>query len=102
MICLILIGSLSLFSVSPGLLWAQGEIPYGDYSQSCSEYGTCKENLAREDAERAIRFYLTHRGLRLANIQHKGRFVEAEVYRNNRLVDKVLFDRKTGRIRSIY
>jgi hypothetical protein len=42
------------------------------------------------------------RGYQVGHVRHKGRFIEAEIYDRNRLVDKVLFDRKTGRIRSVY
>jgi len=77
-------------------------MPYGDYSQWCSAYGTCKESLGRREAERAIEGYFAVRRLQATNIQHRGRFVEAEIYNNGRLVDKILFDRKTGRIRSTY
>ena len=76
--------------------------PYGDYSQRSSAYGTCKENLPPQDAERALRGYFGSKGLKATNLRHKERFIEAEIYRNNRMVDKVLFDRKTGRIRSTY
>lgn len=76
--------------------------PYGDYSQWCSAYGTCKENLGPKEAEKAILRYFADKRLRAANIQHKGRFIEAEIYDDGSLVDKVLFDRKTGRMRSTY
>jgi hypothetical protein len=76
--------------------------PYGDYTHSISAYGICKENISPGDAEIAIERYFAGRGLRALHIQHRGRFVEADIYRDNTLLDKVLFDRKTGRIRSIY
>jgi len=91
------------------LLWAAETgateyiiIPYGDYTSWCTAYGTCRERLDRKDAERAIADYFTMRSLQAARILHRGRFIEAEIYRDGRLVDKILFDRKTGRIRSIY
>jgi len=93
-----------VFLLAAGTVEAASDppMPYGDYSQWCSAYGTCKESLDRREAERAIEGYFAVRSLRAENLQHRGRFVEADIYRNGRLVDKVLFDRKTGRMRSIY
>ncbi|GAB4418452.1 MAG: hypothetical protein OHK0032_14450 [Thermodesulfovibrionales bacterium] len=76
--------------------------PYGDYCMWCGAYGICKENLEPKEAENAIERYFAIKGFRATNMQHKGRFIEAEIYRDNRLVDKIIFDRKTGRIRSTY
>ena len=81
---------------------SEAGIPYGDSCQWCSEYGICREDLGPREAESAISRYFSLRGLAATNMRHKGRFIEADIYRNNKLIDKVIFDRKTGRIRSIY
>jgi hypothetical protein len=81
---------------------SEAGIPYGDSCQWCSEYGICREDLGPKEAESAIDRYFSMRGLAATNMRHKGRFIEADIYRNDRLIDKVIFDRKTGRIRSIY
>ena len=75
--------------------------PYGDYCRDCATYGTCKSILPLEEAVAAIRLYYRDKGCTVGRIWHKGRFIEAEIYHGNRLIDKVLFDRKTSRIRSI-
>ena len=75
--------------------------PYGDYCGYCATYGTCKSTLPLKEALAAIETYYREKGYRMGRVQHKERFIEVEIYRDNRLVDKVLFDRKTGRIRSI-
>ena len=100
------------FVLAAGIARAASDppMPYGDYSQwcqqqvdcLCSAYGTCKESIGTVEAERVIVGYFAVRRLQATNLQHRGRFVEAEIYSNGRLVDKVLFDRKTGRMRSIY
>jgi hypothetical protein len=77
-------------------------IPYGDYSEWCCAYGVCKDKLDPTEAELVIERYFVSRGLIAVHMRHKGRFVEADIYRKNRLFDKIIFDRKTGRIRSIY
>lgn len=76
--------------------------PYGDYCRDCTIYGTCKEVISPSVAVIALGRYYREKGYRLGAIYYKGRFIEAEIFKNNRQVDKVLFDRKTGRLRSIY
>ena len=76
--------------------------PYGDYCRDCTIYGTCKEVIPPGVAVIALDRYYRERGYRVGAIFHKGRFIEAEIFKNNRRVDVVLFDRKTGRLRSIY
>jgi hypothetical protein len=100
---LLIITAINLFILAPynGFCFDAG-IPYGDECQRCSEYGICREDLGPGEAESAIDHYFSSRGLEAANKRHKGRFIEADIYRNNRLIDKVIFDRKTGRIRSTY
>ncbi len=91
-----------LMSVTTLRAAADNMTPYGDYSKWCSAYGMCKENLGPKEAEDAIEGYFASKGLKVKNVRHKGRFVEAEIYKNDKRFDKILFDRKTGRIRSTY
>jgi hypothetical protein len=81
---------------------SEGGVPYGDYSDWCSAYGICKESLGPKQAEKAIIVYFETKGLRAKNMRHRDRFIEADIYRENKMVDKILFDRKTGRMRSTY
>ena len=76
--------------------------PYGDYCRDCTIYGACKEIISPRVAVIALDRYYREKGYRLGAIYHKGRFIEAVIFKNDRQVDKVLFDRKTGRLRSIY
>ena len=81
--------------------WNNRVTPYGDYCRECATYGTCKSILPLREAVAAIGQYYRDKGCTVGRMWHKGRFIEAEIYQDNRLVDKVLFDRKTSRIRSI-
>lgn len=76
--------------------------PYGDYCRDCTIYGVCKDPIPLKEAMHSLRKYYEERGYRLGMTSHKGRFIEAEIFREDRLVDKVIFDRKTGRVRSMY
>jgi len=77
-------------------------ILYGDYAQWCTVYGTRTKDIGPREAEQVIEKYFASKGLRATNLNHKGRYIEAEIYRNDRRLDVILFDRKTGRIRSTY
>lgn len=89
------------------VLWqaiSEGVTPYGDYCQWCSAYGICKDNIGQQESVTIIEKYFSSKGTTAVIINHKGRFVEVELYNNNtkKPFDKVLFDRKTGRFRSTY
>jgi hypothetical protein len=90
--------------LSPTLVHAGEEpiTPYGGYCKDCAVYGSCRESIPPKEAIQSLRKYYEERGYRLGNIAHKGRFIEAEVLQNNKQVDTVIFDRKTGRMRSTY
>ncbi|MDP2157774.1 MAG: hypothetical protein Q8K68_08715 [Nitrospirota bacterium] len=76
--------------------------PYGGYCKDCAVYGACKEAIPPHEAIQSLSKYYKERGYRLGNVVHKGRFIEAQVLQNSKQVDKVIFDRKTGRLRSMY
>lgn len=76
--------------------------PYGGYCKDCAVYGSCRQSIPPGEAIQSLRRYYEERGYRLGAVSHKGRFIEAEVLQNSRQVDKVIFDRKTGRMRSMY
>ena len=98
----IFITALLLLICVPAIAGNDRVTPYGDYCRQCSTYGTCKSILPLKDAVAAIGQYYMDKGFKVGRMWHKGRFIEAEIYQDSRLVDKVLFDRKTSRIRSIF
>lgn len=76
--------------------------PYGDCCPLCGVYGYCKEQPTYKESVKAIKTYYERKGLKAVVIKEDGRFLEAEIYKDKDLVDRVLLDCKTGRIRSIY
>ena len=80
----------------------RGIAPYDDNCRLCGEYGYCSEQPTHKEAVNALRSYYEKRGLRVLVLKQKGRFLEAEVYNDGSIVDRVLLDLRTGRIRSIY
>ncbi|MEW6002358.1 MAG: hypothetical protein AB1638_06910 [Nitrospirota bacterium] len=82
-----------------------GRSPYGDYSPGPREggYGARKEVRTADEARRILQKYFSSRSVRLGRMREKERFFEAEIRdRNNALIDVVIIDKRTGRIRSIY
>ncbi|GAB4388714.1 MAG: hypothetical protein Kow0025_09680 [Thermodesulfovibrionales bacterium] len=90
--------------LAPGVSQAieKGVTPYGDFCPQCTNYGICRTQLGHGEAVSAIGSYFSQKGLRVENIKERGRFIKVDVYRGGELVDKVIFDKKTGRLRSIY
>lgn len=76
--------------------------PYGDFCPRCSKYGMGRIPVKRYEAEEAVRDYFMHKGFTVRVVEARGRFMRFDVFRGSILVDKVIFDRRTGRIRSIY
>lgn len=76
--------------------------PYGTYCPLCGEYGYCTKQPTKKEITNALKSYYSKKGLRVVLIKQDGRFAEAEVYKDRKLVDRILLDCRTGRIRSIY
>jgi hypothetical protein len=92
-----------MIALSASYAWADADItPYGDFCTQCTTYGAGQKMIAPEEAVRALQKYYGKKGCQIGAVSYKGRFVEVEIYRNGKNIDKVLFDRKTGRVRSIY
>ena len=76
--------------------------PYGDFCKRCSEYGNCKSTMSHEEAKQALIEYYHNKGLGVQLEKKRGRFIRAKIRDNDNVVDVIIFDRRSGRIRSIY
>jgi hypothetical protein len=76
--------------------------PYGDFCQRCGAYGKCRSIMSHEDAKKALIDYYHHKGLIVELEKKRGRFIRAKIRDKNKVVDIIIFDRRSGRIRSIY
>jgi len=76
--------------------------PYGDFCPECSHYGACRFMMGPEEAEKALESYYGKKGLDVEIRKTQGRFIRARILEGKEVVDEIIFDRKTGRIRSIY
>jgi len=76
--------------------------PFGASCPSCDTYGYCRKTLTYKQAEQNLEAYYAQKGLDVIIVKKSGRFLEADVYKEDKIVEKVILDRKTGRIRPIY
>ena len=76
--------------------------PYGDYRSRLSHCGTGKNIHSHKRSEQALKHYYNSRGFDVEITTVKGRFIRAQVKKGGELVDTIILDRHTGRIRSIY
>lgn len=79
-----------------------GVTPYGDFCPRCTVYGVGYKPVGHAKAVAAMRAYFGKRGYTIGNVRGIGRFMKVDIYHHGVLVDIIIFDRKTGRIRSIY
>lgn len=84
----------------------QGRSPYGDYCPGPERgwYGAKKGVKNNKEAEDILmRYFSQYKDLKVTNISERRFFFVAEIRdKNNNLIDIVIVDKRTGRIRSIY
>lgn len=81
--------------------------PYGHYcpGMQWGPYGVRKPVSTAEQAKQVIDVYLAETGqnLTVGSISEKNWYFEAEILdRNKTVIDRVIVDKRSGRIRSIY
>ncbi|MDA8077601.1 MAG: hypothetical protein M0Z79_01560 [Nitrospiraceae bacterium] len=93
-----------LLSPGPAICAAQGEedrSPYGGFRGGA--YGEKRAVATVDDARRILHEYFGKRGLRVGDIREKELYFEADILDpRGAVVDKVIVNRRNGRIRSIY
>lgn len=76
--------------------------PYGAFCSRTSHYGIHQAILDNKQVEKALKHYYNVKGLDIEIVDLNGRFIKALVKDKDAVVDKVIFDRRSGRIRSVY
>jgi len=75
------------------------------YKKGAAEtgYGEKRPVTTIEEAREALTEYFAKKDVKIVEIREQTLFFEAEIRdKNNNLVDKVIVDKRTGRIRSTY
>jgi hypothetical protein len=86
---------------SPAYAAEQNEGPYG--GSGGGTYGEKQRVGTKDDANRVLREYFSKKDVTIGEIREKQYYFEADILdKNGKLVDKVIVDKRTGRIRSIY
>lgn len=100
----LIIFSLFYLSFSIAIAWPNEKsvTPYGDFCPQCGEYGVCKTIMTNYDAEKALKNYYNKKGLKVEIEDIGERFIRARINNKEGIVDIIIFDRNSGRIRSIY
>jgi hypothetical protein len=65
-------------------------------------YGFRNHASGVHEAVEALEKYFSRQGLEVKVLGHGRRFIRAEVYDGEEMVDSILFDRMTGKMRSVY
>jgi hypothetical protein len=79
--------------------------PYGDYCPGSrwGWYGAKKRIRTLMEVRRILQEYFSDKDVRIGRIKEREWFFEAEIRdKDNNLIDIVIVDKRTGRIRSIY
>lgn len=85
----------------PGFYRGEPFSPYGGPWRG--GYGERSAVRSRGDAQRMLNDYYMGRNMRIGPVRENQFYFEADVLdRNNRFMDRVIIDKRSGRIRSIY
>lgn len=76
--------------------------PYGDYCTSTSHYGHRQGTMSKEKSEESLKHYYSDKGLDIVIINNRGKFIRALVKDGDATVDIIIFDRRSGRLRSVH
>jgi len=83
-----------------------GRFPHGNYCEGSETgwYGERKSVRTQTEAIKIIKQYFSSvEGVRISNIKERKWFFEADIRdKENNVIDVVIIDKRTGRIRSIY
>jgi hypothetical protein len=85
--------------------WKGERYPYGHYypGPRQGKYGERKIVRTDVEARNVLQQYFSQQKVTIGQIKGRNGFFEAEIKdRNNIIVDRVIIDKRTGRIRSIY
>jgi len=80
-------------------------MPYGTFKVAAEEkgYGAKKPVSTLKEARAALEDFYRGKDVTVGEIEGKDLFFEAEILdKKGKVVDKVIIDKRTGRIRSIY
>jgi hypothetical protein len=96
--------ALSVLTVLTLPVWANGPpAPSINYGDSCrGPYGATHKRMSVRKAIDSLKAYFIKRDLSVRVTDHRKWFIRAEIYNTTTLVDIIIMDVRTGKMRSIY
>lgn len=77
--------------------------PYGNYCPMWGKYGARKPVRTVDEVRKILQEYFSDESLKIDKIKEKRWYFEAEIKdKTDALIDRLIVDKRTGRIRSIY
>ena len=93
---------LAIGLLAPGAYAGEGYVtPMGASCPPCDTYGYCGKQLTYAETVRNLNAYYAQRGFKVSVVRQFGRFLEANIFSKGAVVEKIIVDRRTGRIRPI-
>lgn len=85
----------------PSYAYAGEESPYGGSQRGT--YGEKQRVTTKEEARKLLRDYFSKKNVTIGRIRERQYYYEADILDSKgRIIDKVIVDKRNGRIRSIY
>ncbi|MGB9716061.1 MAG: hypothetical protein ACPL1G_06620 [Thermodesulfovibrionales bacterium] len=97
--------NISIFAQPGNSGWKGSKYHYGTYYADPSEkcYGERKVIRDERDARKVLLRHFKHNREVIGNIKDRNLFFEVEIRgRDNKTIDRIIIDKRTGRIRSVY
>jgi len=102
----IAVGLSSVISISiliPAACAGDRHDSFYPYGESGHRYGQRKAVSNNQEARRLLKDYFSRRDVKIGDLRERELFFEADIRdRRGALIDKVIVDKRTGRIRSMY
>jgi hypothetical protein len=78
-----------------------GRFPYG--ASKRGKYGERRNVVTEDEAQTIVREYFTNRDLKIGKLKKKKFYFETDITdKQGRVIDRIIIDKRTGRIRSVY
>ena len=98
-----LVTTLLLYAPLDAQAWKGKEDKGVSYGTYCStRYGAKDKSVTLQKAMEQLRKFYARRGFEVQMESHKGWVIRAGIFKGNKKIDSIVYDIRTGRMRSIY
>ncbi len=94
---------LALILLWPGMAVSQSHSPVVGYGSTCrSAMGAPHKHLGINRAFMELQKNFERKGLQIQMISHDRRFIRADILKDSEVIDSIILDTMTGKMRSVY